>query len=88
MRSIVVYCLTALYNTALTLITNSIPLPACARFATKNIAVNPEADTGMCSFCWFFAKFYWAPDFVENVFGSLSCFNIKIAYPNFTFCGT
>ena len=27
------------------------------------------------------------PDFVEIVLGSFSCFNIEIAYQNFTFCG-
>ena len=32
-------------------------------------------------------KFYWAPDFVEFVLDSLSCFNIVIAYSNYTLCG-
>ena len=28
-----------------------------------------------CSFSWICAKFQWAPDFVEFVLGSFSCFN-------------
>ena len=33
---------------------------------------------GVCFFSWNFAKFWWAPDFVEFVLGSFSCFNIEI----------
>ena len=39
----------------------------------------------MCSFSWIFAKFQLALDFIEFVHGSFSCFNIEIAYSNFTF---
>ena len=34
-----------------------------------------------------FCKILVAPDFVEFVLGSFSCFNIEIVYSNFTFCG-
>ena len=43
--------------------------------------------SGVCSFCWNFAKLCGAPGFWENVF-SFSVFYIEIAYSNFTFCGT
>ena len=33
-----------------------------------------EATSGMRSLSWNFAKFWWAPDFVEFVRGSFSCF--------------
>ena len=33
-----------------------------------------------------FVKLQWAPDFVEFVLGSFSCFYIEIAYSNVTFC--
>ena len=46
-----------------------------------------KVRAGVCLFAWIFAKFLWAPDFVEFVFGSFSCFYIEIAYSNFTFCG-
>ena len=34
------------------------------------------------------SKFYRAPDFVEFVLGSFSCFYIEFAYSKFTFCDT
>ena len=35
-----------------------------------------------------FCKFLVSARFMEFVLGSFSCFNIEIAYSNFTFCGT
>ena len=43
--------------------------------------------SGVWSFSWICAKFYWAQNFVEFVLGCFSYFNIEIAYLNFTFCG-
>ena len=45
-------------------------------------------NSGVCSFCRICAKFQWAPDFVEFVFGRFAHFYIAIAYSNSTFCGT
>ena len=42
---------------------------------------------GCAHFLEIFAKFLWAPDFVEFVLGGFSCFYIEIAYSNLTFCG-
>ena len=59
----------------------------CSHFDFLHKLYRRYLFSGMCSFSWIFAKFLWAPDFVEFVFGSFSCFNIEIVYSNFSFCG-
>ena len=38
-------------------------------------------SSGVCSFSWIFAKFYRAPDFVENIISSFLAFTLKLPIP-------